>query len=364
MSVRTAFRRLAAAAGAVVLAAAVAPPARGQAIIKVNDTVGFKVGFAIQGWADWNQDAVTGGYAQNLFIRRLSLYFAGQIARGVTVFVRTDSPNLGKPPKNFTSNFIIEDGYLEWEPTPEFILDGGVILIPFCRNCLEYSVRQLSLDYGSYSFLANGLTESSVARDSGFQAKGYLFGQRLEYRVGAFQGHRDPGSRNSFRSAGRLQYNFFETEKAQFYPGTYLGTKKILAVGAAYDLQADYRAYAADAFLDLPTGGGNGVTGQVDVLRWDGGTTFPTLARQNDLFFEGGFYFASVRLLPWARYERQSFSSDADSIRDQQRFQAGVTWYRNAHNFNVRAAWSRVIPKAAAVPSTNEFTIQVQVFYF
>ncbi len=359
-----ASRRLAAAAGALALAAALARPAAAQAIIKVSDTVSFRVGFALQAWADWNQDAVTGGYAQNLFIRRLSLYVAGRLAPGLSFFVRTDSPNLGKAPKNFTSNFIIEDGYVEWEPATEFMLDGGVILIPFCRNCLEYSVRQLSLDYGSYSFLANSLTESSVARDSGFQAKGYLFGERLEYRVGAFQGHREPGSRNSFRSAGRLQYNFFETEKAQFYPGTYLGTKKILAIGAAYDLQADYRAYAADVFIDMPVGAGNGLTGQVDYLHWDGGTTFPTLARQDDLFFEGGFYFASVRLLPWARYERQSFAENADSLRDQQRFQVGMTWYRSAHNFNVRAAWSRVIPKAAAVPSTNEFTIQIQVFYF
>lgn len=351
---------------AFVLAATaiLSPDARAQAVLRVNEDVSLRFGAALQTWADWTQDPATPGYTQNLFIRRASLYVGGQVAPNVTFFIRTDSPNLGKAPKESSFSFFIEDGYVEWEVANSFMLDGGLILIPFCRNCLEYSVRLLTLDFGSYSFLSNGVTQSSVARDAGFQAKGYLLGDRLEYRIGAFQGRRETGSRNSFRSAGRLQYNFFGTEKSPFYPGTYLGTKKILAVGTGFDLQGDYRAVAADVFLDFPVGRGDGVTAQFDFLRWDGGSTFPTLQRQNDLFFEGGYYISSAKLLPWARFESQGYRETVNAIRNEKRFQVGMTWYPWGHNVNVRAAFGRVIPSADGLPSRNQFTVQFQVFYY
>ena len=48
--------------------------ANAQAIIKVNDTVNFRLGILLQGWADWNgqSDATgnTAGFQQNLFLRR------------------------------------------------------------------------------------------------------------------------------------------------------------------------------------------------------------------------------------------------------------------------------------------------------
>lgn len=364
MSRAALVRSLAAPAGVLAVALAFAPAARGQAILKVNETVSFRLGFGIQGWADWTQDAASGGYAQNLFVRRASLYLLGQFAPNVTIYLRTDNTNLGKAPKDPSSPFFIEDAYLEWEVADSFLLDGGLILIPLCRNCLEQSVRQLTLDYGSYSFLSNSLTQSSVARDTGFQAKGYLAGDRLEVRIGAYQGRREPGSRNSLRSAGRLQYNFFETEKGQFYPGVYLGTKKILAIGAGYDLQGDYRAWAADLFLDLPMGRGNGLTGEVDFLQWDGGSTFPTLLKQNDILVQGGYYISAVKLLPWGRFESQSYADAGSPSKDQQKIQFGLTWYPAAHYFNIRAAWGRVLPRADGVRATNQFTVQIQVFYF
>ena len=63
-----------------------------------------------------------------------------------------------------------------------------------------------------------------------------------------------------------------------FYTGTYLGTKRVAAVGAAFDAQAEYRAFAGDAFLDYPSGPG-AVTAQFAYNRFDGGATFMTLPR-------------------------------------------------------------------------------------
>jgi len=279
---RAPFRALAAAA-VLFVSAAVAPAAPGQAVIRVNESVSFRFGFALQVWADWTQDPATRGYTQNFFIRRARLYYAGQVAPNVTFFVVAVSSNIGKAPKDTGPTLFLEDAYGEWALfSDSVILDAGLLLIPLCRNCLTQSVRLLTLDFGSFSFLYIPSTQSVSGRDTGFQAKGYLFHDRLEYRLGAFQGRRDTGSRNAFRTAGRLQYNFFDTEKGQFYPGTYLGTKKVLAIGASFDSQMSYRAYDADLFLDLPMPGKSGLTAQVDFIHYDGAATFPAFLSQND----------------------------------------------------------------------------------
>src|SRR5439155_22312225 len=121
----------------------------------------------------------------------------------------------------------------------------------------------------------------TVGRDAGFQARGYLLDNRLEYRIGAFQGARDAASHRSFRYAGRVQYEVLESEGTGFfYTGTYFGTKKVLAVAAAFDTQSDYHAYDADVFADHPLGPG-AITPQSPYNRFDGATTFLTLPQQD-----------------------------------------------------------------------------------
>src|SRR2546428_444409 len=144
---------------------------------------------------------------ENLFIRRVRFLVGGQVAPKVTFFFETDNPNLGKTvsgTKNISTGFTVQDAYLEWKVTDAFALDAGLIFIPLCRNCIQSAASLLPIDYGAYSFLHGGPTRSVVGRDTGFMAKGYLAKNRLEYRVGAFQGVRDALSRNPFRSSGHL----------------------------------------------------------------------------------------------------------------------------------------------------------------
>lgn len=336
--------------------------ARAQAIIKVNDNVNIKFGTLIQAWGDELQDATTRDYAQNLFLRRMRILIAGQVAPNVTFFFETDNANLGKAPKALTTGFVTQDAYIEWKLRNEFILDGGLILIPLCRNCLQSAASLLTLDYGPYSFLQSAVTTSSTGRDTGFQAKGYLADQRLEYRAGIFQGIRQAGARNSLRTAGRLQYNFWDKEVGPFYTGTYLGKKKVLSIGGGVDRQSGYNAYAVDFFLDRPLVNKNSITAQVDYLRFDGGKMIPTLLEQSDLEAQFGYFVSSAKVLPFVRYDQQNFRASANKSKDQKRYQAGVTWYPNAHNFNIKGAYSRVDPKVGH--TTDEFTVQMQLFYF
>lgn len=72
--------------------------AEGQLQIKAGDDTNIKFGVLIQAQADWTQDPVSEGYAQNLFLRRARILFGGQIIKNLTFFIETDSPNLASPP--------------------------------------------------------------------------------------------------------------------------------------------------------------------------------------------------------------------------------------------------------------------------
>ena len=381
-SVRSRIRSYRFALVSLALLIALLPAvANAQAIIKVNDVVNFKLGILLQAWADWNgqSNAVgdTAGFQQNLFLRRARFFLGGQVAKDVTFFFMTDNPNLGKSTQTLTSGttgvkapgtgFIVQDAFVEWAIANEFRLDGGLILIPLCRNCNTSAVNLVSMDYGTWSFQESASTQSSVGRDTGFQAKGYLAGDHLEYRAGVYSGFRAPGVKNSFRFAGRLQYNVFDVEKVPFYPGTYFGKKKILAIGAGYDAQSDYSAYAGDVFFDFPVGGGNGITAQADYIHYDGGVTFNTAAllKQDDLFVEAGFFLGGPKIMPFVRYEQQRYSDDVNKALNRTKYQGGLGFYPYGANFNIKAGFGRTdAPDNPNVASTNQYTIQVQVFYY
>lgn len=366
--------------------------ANAQAIVKVNDVVNFRLGILLQGWADWSgqSDAAgkTAGFQQNLFLRRARFFLGGQVAKDVTFFFMTDNPNLGKstqavtaPPQSTTgvkapaTGFIIQDAYVEWAIANEFRLNGGLILIPLCRNCNTSAVNLLTVDYGTWSFQESAATQSSVGRDTGFQAKGYLAGDHFEYRAGAYSGFRAPGVKNAFRWAGRVQYNVFDVEKVQFYPGTYFGKKKILAFGAGLDAQSDYLAYAGDVFFDYPVGNGSGITAQADYIHYDGGDTFgftapaatrtAALFKQDDLYAEAGVFIGPAKVMPFIRYEQQKYADDVNKGLNRTNYAGGFGWYPYAANFNIKAGYTRrVAPDNPNVASTNQYTVQVQVFYY
>ena len=295
----------------------------------------------------------------------------------------TDNPNLGKSTQGVGTpqackapgtGFIIQDAYLEWAIANEFRINGGLILIPLCRNCNSSAVNLVTMDYGTWSFQESAATQSSVGRDTGFQAKGYLVGDHLEYRAGAYSGFRAPGVKNAFRFAGRLQYNVFDVEKVQFYPGTYFGKKKILAIGGGYDAQSDYAAYAGDIFFDFPVGD-SGITVQGDYIHYDGGSTFGfdapaatrtnALFKQDDIYSEAGFFIGPLKLMPFIRYEQQRYADDVNKVLNKTFYQAGFGWYPYMSNFNIKGGVTRKIfdndPKMA---STYQYTVQVQVFYY
>ncbi len=347
----------------VLLVALATATARAQVVVKVNEDVNFKFGVLGQFQADWLGNPAADDTTQNLFIRRARLLFGGQVAKNVTFFIETDAPNLGRTlpsGKNISPSLTLQDAYGEFKFHDAFALDAGLMFVPFSRNSVQSAATLLPIDYGAFTFSASSPTQSTIGRDTGFQAKGYVLGNKLEYRVGAFQGARDANSVRSFRYAGRVQYQLLEPEAPGFfYTGTYLGTRKVAAVGAGFDTQSNYEAYSLDAFVDYPAGPG-AVTSQFAWNRLDGGSTFLTLPRQNVYLLELGYFVRALKITPVFQFTNRGVV-DTD-LGDQTQWSLGVNYWWARHNANVKAAYNRIDPRNAT--AQNGFTVQLQLFYF
>lgn len=358
------FRRAWPVVVAAVLAFGVAE-ARAQAVIKVNDDVSLRFGGLLQTQADWQEDAATGDYAQNLFIRRVRLMFGGNFTKQISFFIETDNPNLGKAvgnTKTITSGMIIQDAFVDYKPTKNLDIFAGLIIIPLCRNCNQSATNLFALDYGSYSFLQSTPTTSAVGRDTGFMGRVYGFDQRLEVRLGVFQGLRLDNSTNGFRVAGRAQYSFGDPDVVQlFYAGTNFGAKNTIVLGGGFDHQGEYTAWAGDFTVDRKLGSG-AVNFQADLLHYDGGTFCKTLPEQTDLLVEGGYHFLKAKVSPFVQVTAQRYADAPFSANDQTRTVAGLAYYLKGQNANVKAGYLRVArPDQEGL---NGFTLQFQAFFY
>jgi len=347
---------------ALIVLVASASDTSGQILIEAGDDVNFKLGLLGQFQAESIDDPGADAQTTNLFIRRLRLMFGGQVTKNVTFFVETDTPNLGKTlagGKDLPGAMIIQDAYAEFKVADAFALDAGLMFIPFSRNFLQSAASLLPIDYGAYTYTLSGPTQSSTGRDTGFQAKGYVLSNHLEYRIGAFQGARDPASHRAFRYAGRVQYNLLDPEVGFFYTGSYLGKKKIVSIGGAFDIQSDYRGYDVDVFVDHPLGPG-ALTGQFDYNTFDGGTMLPALPEQHNVLFELGYLIAAAKLTPFVQIAHRNVIDTGAA--DETRTSVGLSYWWAGHNANIKAAYGRIAPTGAV--DQNTFTIQLQAFYF
>ena len=343
-------------------------PAFTEAQITVTkEDVTFRFGFEGQIWADWTQDSTAGeqGYQQNIYVRRARLMTGGSIGSNITFFVETDSPNLGKTPKSTGSGFVLQDAFLEWAPTKILAIDGGLFIVPFSRNALQSTLSYYTIDLSSLTVVNNTATQSAALRDLGFQARGFFLNDRLQYRVGEFQGERDANARDSLRTAGYLQYDFFDTETDYVFVGTALGKKKILAVDVGADKQGSYRSLSANTACDRPVHGGDEIGGQFQFLHYDGRTKFPSIADQDDWFVEGGYYLHQFKTQPFAKFESQNFVAAAGATKDIHRVGAGLNVYVHAQNLKWTFQYNRLLPQnGSSLKPSNELTMQLQVFYF
>ena len=352
--------------GCVLMLATVSIPASAQIVVKAADDVTFKFGIQGQVWADWTQDS-TGAqnYQQNFYLRRARIIMGGEIGKDIDFFLETDDPKLGITPKSLATGFILQDAMLRWKPTKEFQVSGGLLFVPFSRNALQSTSSYLTLDISAMSTVNNAATQSSALRDVGFQFNGFFAQDRLSYRVGAFSGERDANAHNSLRTAGYVQYDFFDKEKGYLFTGTALGKQKILAIDAGFDTQSSYRGYSANIATDIPVNHGDEVAGQFQYYHYNGKTKFTAIPNQNDYLLEAAYYVHQAKVQPFLKYESQTFVDAVNAAKDINRLGLGANYYIKGQNLKWTAQYLRAMPQnGATAKPTNEFTMQLQIMYW
>ncbi|HEX4953707.1 MAG TPA: hypothetical protein VF017_09980 [Thermoanaerobaculia bacterium] len=321
----------------------------------------FKVGLLGQLQAE-SLDNAGGDEAQNLFLRRLRLLMNYKLGDKLTVFLDTDSPNLGKAAANGqknTGDLFLQDLIVTWTFSKAFQLDGGLLQTPLSFNQQQSAATLVPVDYGNYTFVTSGPLEGRNGRDYGLQARGYLAGDRFEYRLGVFDGARGVGATNDLRFTGRAMWWIRGGQTTFFYRGNSLGKNQSLGVGASYDHQEDYSTLTFDAFLDQPLGNGDGLTLQADYSRIDGGG-FINLAKQDDLLLEAGYYLAAAKLQPFLQYAAQDFDDPARP--DEEKLQVGLGWFPGGHGSALKLGYGRI--ERDGSEDVDQIVLQWQVFQF
>ncbi len=367
MSFNSLYRTPIGVASLVLSLGFLSSPMHAQLTIKNGEDVNINIGFEGQFWYDATQDPTSQGYMQSLYMRRIRLIAGGQLAKNVTFFFETDDPNLGKAnsttAKALGTGFLVQDAFLEWKIWNQFRLDGGLIIIPFTRQALQSTLSYYTLDISPIATVNNTSTQSSGLRDLGFQARGFFLHDRLQYRLGLFEGMRTANARNSLRSAGYVQYDFLGKETGYTFIGTALGKQKILAVDGGFDAQGKYRAYSANVASDTPVHQGDEIGGNFQFAHYDGKTEFTGIPDQNDSFVEATYYLHQVKSQPFFKYEVEDFNV-ANQSKDYRKVGGGVNFYPHAQNLKFTAQVQRVYPQNSPVKPSNEFTVQMQVFYY
>ena len=186
-------RRLSIAA--LLVATALAAPARAQFTVSAPDgKSSLKLGVLTQVQAESLDNAAATATSQNIYLRRARLLFGGKLGDHVSLFMETDSPNLGKAGADGRKNegtLYVQDLVLTYSFGSALKLDGGLLLVPLARQTGQAATTLLGIDYGAYAFVPSTPTQCRVGRDYGVYQEDKGFHRRWVFVI-------DPEGRVSF----------------------------------------------------------------------------------------------------------------------------------------------------------------------
>ncbi len=91
---------------------------------------------------------------------------------------------------------------------------------------------------------------------------------------------------------------------------------------------------------------------------------------QDEVFTDVGYYFRSVNIQPFIRFEWNGRTEDIDKPGDSKRYGGGFNWYVTpaAQTMKITVGYERIVPKTkpatAKTKDTNHFLVQFQIVYF
>ncbi len=270
--------------GAGVQQAALAGPN-----FQVGDEGYLEISYALQVWAQNRgyTSSTDDGDVTDVFLRRNRITFNGQYNDYIGFYAQLEAGSDSKG-GNDNRSVYYRDAYvtLDYRDEVRFIL--GRFKNTFSRENLEACLEPLTLDRGELL----PYTPFGGTRDTGVVMWGNLADAMFQYRIMISDGREgDEVVSDSPRLTARVHASLLDPEYSYGYRGTYLGTQKVLTIGAAYDAQADV------AYGDY--------TNRTDTKDYTA-TTY-------DIFYEYPYSFGTVTAsAAWFDYSIDGYPSDPD----------------------------------------------------
>ena len=374
------------AVAAVVLLAGLPGPARAGAKLRISEDSNIDLGFRLQALYLRTEDDLDrpgdGDFEEvdDFKIRRARLRVGADITRWVSMFIQTE---FAEDPATGGDMRVI-DAFINVKPHKLANVYIGENMAPVLRQNVTSSGGLMAIDRTAITYknltwgtralstFANktvadsdaGLRGDVDVRDTGvtlFGSDSYSETLHYKYFLGVYDGVQK-SDEDSERYAGRVQINVFDPEPGYYNLSTYLGEKKTVAIGAAFDVQdnvaddlasgnaADYRMWTLDAFVDYPAGPGYLTAEAAYVnLDLDGATqldaegTGSLADARNAKQAQGeGYYIQACYFYnnwqPWVGFE-QWFSDGPDDLGSFDNLRFGLTYFIQGHNANIKVGY-------------------------
>ena len=330
------------------------------------------------------------------FLRRNRINLAGQFNNYLGFYVQLDAPSDARSqygaPGSVARNVFYRDAYLTFNYSDAIRLIGGVFKQTFTRENLEDCFGPLTLDRST----GIAYTPFGGTRDAGIALWGNLHNAMFQYRVMVANGRNNPAimPKHLPRITARFTVSLLDPEYAYGYEGTYLGTKKVLTLGVAYDYQKDvayadyaarkdpvsYKAWTADVFYEYPFSTGT-YTFSTAYMHYDTGNAINNSNHDVSLPINtqlSGYYVKAAYMLPhkvgigrvqfFARHEQWNYHLTS-GLYDARWNSGGINYYIDGQNLKITAAFARVTHPHQAPSSSpalrdyNQATLGVQMIF-
>lgn len=328
--------------------------------------------------------------------RRNRIALMGKYGESLSIYIQTEyTENQNVTPLSVSDddsggNFSLLDAVIRFRINDAFHVNVGKFKYNLSRENLEDCLAPLTLDRSLF-IRAPFVT----TRDRGVAAWGNLFEDRFQYRVDVMEGRTAttsaaPAPESSFRFSGRVHVTLLDPENDYGYRGTYLGTKKVLTAGAAFQYEPDvafadtvaktnskdYKGWTADLFFEYPVEGvgtftASGAYEKIDLDdAFRGANPDPNAiglnGEKNGYYVKAGYMLPSLPLQAFGRYEKWHFAS-LDAIYDQeiQWYAAGANYYFRGQNLKLSMEYSRTDYEKENATSKNfgTFVTQLQLWF-
>jgi hypothetical protein len=349
--------------------------------------------YALQTWGQYRgyTSATDNGASTDFFLRRNRLTFSGQYNDYVGFYAQLEAGNDSKGGVDDKSVYY-RDAYVTLDYRDDLRFIVGRFKNTFTRENLEACLEPLTLDRGEVL----PYTPYGGSRDTGIAVWGNLMDAKLQYRLMIADGREgNEVAKDNPRLTGRVHYTFWDPEFNYGYLGTYLGTKKVLTIGAAYDYQKDvaygnytalsdlknYKAWTADAFMEIPAASGVYTLSGAYVDYDTGGainlSPDPALPITSDLkgwYIKGGYMLPNKvgigRLQFFARYEKSDYGLEIGGVEyyDRTLNSIGANYYIDGQKLKVTLDFADIsfdnpLPGNASLQDYNQATLGFQFIF-